>query len=156
MFLIFICFYSCSFSFLMHVPTLSPHSLFACMFSLTFSVMYTVRSFPSSLWFYLLCSHHRMWQLWCGRAVFVIGPDKRLKLSILYPATTGTHQPAHPTVNTLVMFRLLSQLEAIRFQSGLTGFRTAAAVGFFLPPLTCSRNTSAVFRPTAYGFSNTA
>ena len=26
---------------------------------------------------------------WTHRPVFVIGPDKKLKLSILYPATTG-------------------------------------------------------------------
>ncbi|XP_051868283.1 peroxiredoxin-6 [Pristis pectinata] len=27
--------------------------------------------------------------LWTARAVFVVGPDKKMKLSILYPATTG-------------------------------------------------------------------
>ena len=28
-------------------------------------------------------------EYWLYRAVFVIGPDRRLKLSLLYPATTG-------------------------------------------------------------------
>ena len=48
--------------------------------------------------------------LFLFRAVFIIGPDKRLKLSFLYPATTGT-----TFLLFLVPFKLFLSLQGRNF-----------------------------------------